>query len=93
MKREEIDKKVKEGKDKYLLWVGFIAHEDEKQRKVEYYGRFAPNKKSVIGLAMSMIDNTNPYRIIIQNTEPFKTDPSLLQSQLTDFFTIDDEGA
>ena len=90
MKQEEISKKVTEGKDKYLIWVGYVLHEDEKGRQLEYFGRFAPNKKSVIGLARSLIDNTDVYRIIIQDTTPFKTDPSLLQTELTDFFKYEE---
>jgi len=90
MKHEEISKKVTEGKDKWLVWVGFISHEDEKGRKLDYYGKFAPTKKSAIGAAKIIIDNTDVYRIIIQNTEPFKVDPSLLQTELTDFFSLED---
>lgn len=90
MKLEEIEKKVTEGKEPWLVWVGFILHEDEKGRKIEYYGKFAHTKHSAIGVAQSILDNTDVYRIIIQNTEPFKTDPKLLQSELTDFFTMEE---
>ena len=91
MKREDVRKKVEKGKDKWLLWVGYILDEDDKKREIEYFGKFAPSKKSVMGIARSMIDNTSPYRIIIQNLEPFKQDPSLLQSELTDFFKLEAE--
>ena len=91
MKHKEIAEKVEHGKDRWLIWIGFITHEDEKERKVEYYGKFAGTKKSAIGAAKLMIDNTSPYRIIIQDTEPFKQDPSLLQTELTDFFKLEAE--
>ena len=90
MKKEEISKKVIEGKDKWLIWVGFILDETDEKREIEYFGKFAPNKKAVIGLVRSMIDNTSPYRIIIQDTAPFKTDPVSMQTELTDFFKLEE---
>jgi hypothetical protein len=90
MKREEISKKVTEGKERWLVWVGFIEYEDDKKRKIGYYGKFAKDKKGAIGAARLIIDSTDVYRIIIQDTEPFKVDPSLLQTELTDFFRLDE---
>ena len=91
MKKDDIRKKVEEGKDRWLIWCGFIMEEDDEKRKIEYFGKFAPTKKSVIGLLKSIIDNTDVYRIIVQDTEIFKTDPSLLQTELKDFFMLEDE--
>ena len=93
MKPDEIHKKVTEGKDRWLIWVGFIQGEDEKKRKIEYFGKFAPTKKSVIGLVRSMIDNTDPYRIIIQDTAPLKVDTAEIQTTLEDFFVLEDFAA
>lgn len=90
MKKEKISKDIQKKKNNWLLWVGYILDENDEQREVEYFGRFAPTKKSVVGIARSMIDNTSPYRIIIQNLKPFKQDPSTMQSELTDFFRMDD---
>jgi hypothetical protein len=90
MKQEDISKQVQEGKDPWLVWVGFIVSEDDKKRKIEYYGKFAKTKNSAIGAAKIIIDNTDVYRIIIQNTEPFKIDISLAQTELTDFFKLEE---
>jgi hypothetical protein len=90
MKREEISERVIKGKERWLVWVGFIEGEDERGRKIGYYGKFAKDKRGAIGAAKVIIDNTDVYRIIIQDTEPFKRDPSLLQSELTDFFKLEE---
>jgi len=91
MKHEEIKKKVEHGKERWLVWVGYILNEDEEKRELEYFGKFADNKKSAIGAAKLLMNNTNPYRIIIQDTIPFKQDPSLMQTELTDFFKYEAE--
>ena len=91
MKHEEIKKKVEQGKERWLVWVGYILNEDEKQREIEYFGKFADNKNSAIGAVKLLMDNTTPYRIIIQDTTPFKMDPSLMQTELTDFFKYEAE--
>jgi len=91
MKHSEIAKKVEHGKDRWLVWVGYILDETDEKRELEYFGKFAKTKHSAIGAAKLLLNNTNPYRIIIQDTEPFKQDPSLLQSELTDFFKLEAE--
>ena len=91
MKKDDIKKHVQEGKDKWLIWIGYILDENDEKREIEYFGKFAPTKKSVIGLVKSMIDNTSPYRIIIQELEPFKIDPTSMQTELTDFFRYDEK--
>jgi hypothetical protein len=90
MKEKDISKRVMEGKERWLIWVGFIEHEDDTGRKIGYYGKFAKDKKGALGAAKLIIDNTDIYRIIIQDTEPFKTDPSKFQTELTDFFKLED---
>ena len=91
MKIEEVKQKVENGKEPWLVWVGFISSEDKNKRKIEYYGKFAKTKRGAIGAAQIIIDNTDVYRIIIQNTEIFKTDPKLMQTELTDFFRLEVE--
>jgi len=88
MNREEISKKVQEGDERFLIWVGYILDEDEEGREIEYFGRFVKTKKQVIGITRSMIDNTSPYRIIIQDTQAFKKEPSERQTELEDFFKL-----
>jgi len=89
MKHEEIRKKVEHGKEKWLVWVGYVLNENDEKRELEYFGKFANTKHSAIGAAKLLMNSTDPYRIIIQNTEPFKQDPSLLQTELTDFFKLE----
>ncbi len=90
MKEDEISKIVQDpNEDRWLIWVGFILEEDEDGRDIEYFGKFAKTKKSVIGLVRSMIDNTSPYRIIIQDTKSFKIDPSKYQIELEDYFLLE----
>ena len=48
-----------------------------------------PNE--IIGIVKSMVDNTAPYRIIIQDTQPFKVDPKDHQTELADFFPFEKE--
>lgn len=92
MNKEEIRKIVEDPKgDRWLLWFGYILDEDKDGREIEYFGRFVPTKKSIIGIMKSMIDNTSPYRIIVQDTKPFKVDPSLFQTELKDFFPLEIE--
>jgi len=94
MKKDEIQKIVEDPKkERYLLWCGYITNETEKGRQLEYFGKFCKTKHSAIGGAKLMIDNTDIYRIIIQDTEPFKIDPSKFQTELEDFFPLerDDE--
>ena len=90
MKKSEIQKIVENpNKERYLLWCGYITSETEKGRNVEYYGKFCKTKNSAIGGAKLMIDHTDIYRIIIQDTEPFKVDPSKFQTELSDFFPLE----
>ena len=86
---EEVSKEIQKTKDRYLIWIGFITHEDENERKIEYYGKFAKTKRSAIGAAKLLIDNTTPYRIIIQDIEPFKVDPKEWQTELEEFFQME----
>jgi len=91
MKKEEISKIVQDPKsDRWLIWVGFIMEEDENGRDIEYFGRFAKTKRAVSGLVRSMIDNTSPYRIIIQDTAPFKDKSINYQAELADFFPLEE---
>ena len=94
MKKDEIQKIVEDPKkERYLLWCGYITNETEKGRQLEYFGKFCKTKHSAIGGAKLMIDNTDIYRIIIQDTKAFKVDPSKFQTELEDFFPLerDDE--
>lgn len=77
----------------WTVWVGYISGEDENRREVEYYGKFADTKKTAIGAARVMIDNTSPYRIIIQNNGPFQSKDKSDQTHLEDFFVLEDEEA
>ena len=91
MKLEEIKKKVSNPDgDRWLIWCGYVLDEDEEKRELEYFGRFVKTKKGVIGLVRSMINNTAPYRIIIQDVEPFRVDPSKFQAELKDFFSVEE---
>ena len=92
MKKDEIQKIV-EGpkKERYLLWCGYITNETEKGRQLEYFGKFCKTKHSAIGGAKLMIDNTDIYRIIIQDTKAFKVDPSKFQTELEDFFPLESD--
>jgi len=86
---EDVSKEIQKTKDRWLVWIGFITHEDDDKRKIEYYGKFTKTKKGAIGAAKLLIDNTTPYRIIIQDIEPFKQDPKEYQTELTDFFQME----
>ena len=86
---EDVSKEIQKTKDRWLVWIGFIVDEDANERKIEYYGKFAKTKKGAIGAAKLLIDNTSPYRIIIQDIEPFKQDPKEYQSELKDFFQME----
>jgi hypothetical protein len=88
LKKEQIATEIE--KHDWIVWVGFITHENDDGRQLDYYGKFADTKKAAIGAAKVMIDNTSPYRIIIQNCKPFHTEP-LCQSKLHDFFQLEDE--
>ena len=90
MKKDEIQKIVEDPKkERYLLWCGYITNETEKGRQLEYFGKFCKTKHSAIGGAKLMIDNTDIYRIIIQDTKAFKVDPSKFQTELEDFFPLE----
>jgi hypothetical protein len=83
MKQSEIAKQI-EFHD-WLIWAGFISSEDEEQRNIDYYGKFADTKSAAIGAAKAIIDNTHPYRIIIQSCREFHSE----QAQLDDFFQLE----
>jgi len=89
MKLDEIDKKIQKTKDRWLVWIGYILNEDDDNREIEYYGKFASSKNGAIGAAKLLLDNTSPYRIIIQDTKPFKDGSKEYQSDLTDFFKLE----
>ena len=90
MKEEEITKIVQDpNSDRWLIWAGFILEEDVAGRDIEYFGRFVKTKRAVIGIVRSMIDNTSPYRIIIQDTAPFKDKEIDYQTELKDFFPLE----
>ena len=86
---EDVSKEIQKTKDRWLIWIGFITYEDDDKREIEYYGKFAKTKKGAIGAARLLIDNTTPYRIIIQDIEPFKQDPKEYQTELEDFFQME----
>jgi len=92
MKLEEIKKKVESSDDEqWLIWCGYILNENDEEREIEYFGKFVKTKRQIIGIVRSMIDNTAPYRIIIQDTNIFKTDLSNIQAELSDFFPVEME--
>ena len=89
MDKDEIRKKVQDPEsERWLLWFGYILDETEEKREIEYFGRFVKTKKEIIGILKSMVDNTAPYRIIIQDTKPFKVNPEDFQTELKDFFKL-----
>jgi len=90
MKEEEVSKIVQDpASDRWLIWVGYILEEDEEGRDIEYFGKFVKTKRAAIGIVRSMIDNTSPYRIIIQDTASFKDKTIDHQTELADFFPLE----
>ena len=98
---EQVDGMIKAGTEgRWLVWVAFVSHETEEGRDIDWYGRFCPTKKSVIGILRSMIDNTAPYKMIVidtkalpvcMTTEDGQTPDENVQSALDEFFRFEED--
>ena len=91
MDKDMLRKKVENPKgERWLVWGGYITNETDEKRDIEYFGRFASTKNSALGAVKLLMDHTDVYRIIIQDTKAFKVDSSLFQSELSEFFKIEE---
>ena len=73
IKKEAIKDRHLSPKDldgRWYVEAQFIEEETPEGYQIGAYGKFAKSKKSAIGATKMMLDNTAPYRLIIQDMKP-----------------------